>query len=105
MWFDPLVRSTAERTDAAIRAHSSPYYDAVPAPSTRVEDYGSLSLFVSASTSLTYYGRPTLGHDEAVAREPWRRCSRGNANSTNPSRSNGSPKRLPSLKPPPATPA
>jgi ribosomal protein S18 acetylase RimI-like enzyme len=54
------------RTDSVVRAQLERYYDAVPRLSARVEHIGPLSLFISDSGAQAYYGRPTLGHRDAI---------------------------------------
>ncbi|WP_030694454.1 GNAT family N-acetyltransferase [Streptomyces globisporus] len=45
------------------------YYDAVPRPAARTEDFGPLTLFVREGQGWPYYARPALGHEGEVSPE------------------------------------
>ncbi|MFE6103657.1 GNAT family N-acetyltransferase [Streptomyces laurentii] len=42
------------------------FYDAVPRPGSRAEDFGPITLFVREGAGWPYYARPTLGHTGEV---------------------------------------
>jgi ribosomal protein S18 acetylase RimI-like enzyme len=67
VWFDPLVRTATAQRDSATRRQLEAYYDAVPRTSARVEDFGSLCLFIRTSVGQPYYARPTLGFAGAIS--------------------------------------
>jgi ribosomal protein S18 acetylase RimI-like enzyme len=67
VWFDPLVRTATARRDSATRQLLEAYYDAVPRATARVEEFGSLCLFIRTSVGQPYYARPALGPAGAIS--------------------------------------
>ncbi|MEX0170401.1 GNAT family N-acetyltransferase [Streptomyces sp. LMG1-1-1.1] len=66
---NPPARTAVAPYRGRVLKQIETYYDAVTRPSSRVEDFGPLTLFVQAGDGWPYYARPTLGHEGEVAVE------------------------------------
>ncbi|MBB6438566.1 GNAT family N-acetyltransferase [Streptomyces candidus] len=57
----------ADRSERVLLDRLEGYYDAVPRPSARVEDFGPLTLFVREGEGWPFYARPARGRSGGVS--------------------------------------
>ncbi|MBC6459360.1 GNAT family N-acetyltransferase [Actinomadura sp. HBU206391] len=61
-----MSRVTSDGREPALLDRLEQYYDAVPRPSARVEEFGPLTLFVKEGRGWPFYGRPARGWQGGV---------------------------------------